>query len=131
METLHLSSLTEKTESFGKDDRRIDEYFFMGFKILVGKNALSNETLVLEHSKDHKSCIWLHAHNNRGAHVILCTQGKSVPEIILRRAAGFAAQYSQNKKTDVIWAELRDVYKSHQGVVGAWRTWKEDNVIKL
>jgi predicted ribosome quality control (RQC) complex YloA/Tae2 family protein len=131
METLRLSSLTEKTEQFGKDDRRIDSYLFMGFKILIGKNALSNEALISEHAKLHKQCIWLHAYGNKGAHVIICSQDKPVPEIVLRRAAGLAAKYSQNKLTDVIWAQLQDVYKPDDGPVGVWKTWKDENVIKL
>lgn len=103
----------------------------MGYKIFVGKNALSNEALIVEHTKLHKKCIWLHAYGNKGPHAVICCENQPVPEIVLRRAAGIVARYSKNKQTDVIWSELRDVFKPNPSMVGVWKTWKEENVIKL
>lgn len=131
MGTLHLSSLTEKTKTFGKDDHRIDEYFFLGFKILVGKNAISNEALVKEHIKTNPRFVWLHALSSKGAHVVICANLADIPETVMRRAAGLASKYSFNGQSEVTWAELIDVYKPHAELVGVWKTWKTTNVIRL
>lgn len=105
----------------------------MGYKIFVGRNALSNETLVGGHKKLHKRCIWLHAANSKGAHVVLCLNDKPRPvdDVVLRRAAGLASKFSHSKELKVNWAELQDVFKPMEEVVGYWKTWKNDNVIEL
>lgn len=137
METSRSSSLTEETSpSLKKDDENVHEFNFMGFKIFVGRNALSNEKLVADHKKMHKKCIWLHAANSKGAHVILCVAGKvavnsELDEVVLRRAAGLASKFSHLKELRVNWAELQDVYKPMEDVVGYWKTWKTDRVIEL
>lgn len=126
-----LSSLTEKIKNFGKDDRRIDEYYFMGFKILVGKNAISNEALLKEHIKANPHFVWLHALSSKGAHVVICANLVDIPETVMRRAAGLASKYSYNGQAEVTWSELIDVYKPHADMVGVWKTWKTTNVIRL
>lgn len=126
-----LSSLTEKTKNFGKDDRRIDEYYFMGFKILVGKNAISNEALLKEQTKENPGFVWLHALSSKGAHVVICANLADIPQTVMRRAAGLASKYSYNGQTEVTWSELVDVYKPHADMVGVWKSWKTTNVIRL
>lgn len=134
MEISPSSSHIEKIEgSVGKDDHNIHEFNFMGYKIFVGRNALSNESLVAEHKKLHKRCIWLHAANSKGAHVILCLNSKAEPldDVVLRRAAGLASKFSRTKELKVNWSELQDVYKPIEGVIGYWKTWKNDRIIEL
>lgn len=126
-----MSSSTEKTENFRKDDRRIDEYFFLGFKILVGKNAISNEALMKQHIKANPHFVWLHALSSKGAHVVITANLPDIPETVLRRAAGLASKYSFDGQKEVVWAELIDVYKPHADLVGVWKTWKTTNVIRL
>lgn len=134
METLPLSSLSEKIDTtVEKDDKNIHEFNFMGYKIFVGRNALSNEKLVKDHKKVHKQCIWLHVANSKGAHVVLCVEGKAqeLDPVVLRRAAGLASKFSHTKESKVNWAELQDVYKPMEGVIGYFKTWKTDRVIDL
>lgn len=134
MEISHSSSHIEKIEvSVEKDDHNIHEFNFMGYKIFVGRNALSNEMLISEHKKLHKKCIWLHAANSKGAHVVLCLNGKPGPldDVVIRRAAGLASKFSHSKELKVNWSELQDVYKPMEEVIGYWKTWKNDNVIDL
>lgn len=125
-----MSLPIEKIRVPGKDDRRIDEYFFMGFKILVGKNAISNEALLKDKSKSNPGFVWMHAMSSKGAHVVICANLLDVPEAVLRRAAGLASKYSFGNQTEIIYAELMDVYKPHAELVGVWKTWRT-NVIKL
>jgi len=126
-----LSLFTEKTNDFGKDDRRIDEYYCLGFKILVGKNAISNEALIKENAKLHPEFIWMHAAGSKGAHLIICAKLVDIPDIVMRRAATLALRNSLGKLKEVMWSELRDLYKPQSDLVGVWKTWKNANVIKL
>jgi len=133
METSQFQCSTERTDLPDKDDHNIHEFNFMGYKIFVGRNALSNETLVSEHKKLHKKCIWLHASGTKGAHVVLCIHNhdKVMDDIILRRAAGLAARFSHDRNCNVVYAELQDVFKPIEGVIGVWKTWKKFNIIEL
>ena len=134
METLPSQSSTEKVEQFAdKDDQNVHIFNFMGYKIYVGRNAISNERLIVENKKEHKHCFWFHAVGAKGAHVVLCLGNKvGVPdEIVLRRAAGLASRFSQLKGPKVVYSELQDVYKATEGTVGVWHTWKRYNVIEV
>nr|WP_219921590.1 NFACT RNA binding domain-containing protein [Rufibacter sp. XAAS-G3-1] len=68
----------------------------MGFKILVGKNAKSNDKLTLKHT--HKDDLWLHAKDVPGSHVVIKYQsGKTFPMPVLEAAAQLAGFYSKRK----------------------------------
>jgi len=63
-----------------------------GFVILVGRNSWQNQELTfrLAHSED----VWLHAQGVAGAHVVIRSEGRDVPEDTLIEAAQLAAQHS-------------------------------------
>lgn len=72
------------------------EFEFKGFRIWVGKNAQSNDTLTLKHS--YKEDLWLHAKDVAGSHVLIKYQsGKPFPKDVIEHAAGLAAFYSKRK----------------------------------
>ncbi|HZB14655.1 MAG TPA: NFACT RNA binding domain-containing protein [Chryseolinea sp.] len=72
------------------------EMEFNGFKIWIGKNAQSNDTLTLKYS--HKDDLWLHAKDVSGSHVLVKHQsGKNFPRDVIERAAQLAAYYSKRK----------------------------------
>ncbi|MBK5279404.1 MAG: DUF814 domain-containing protein [Bacteroidia bacterium] len=74
------------------------EFEFKGYKILVGRNAVSNDILTLKYS--HKEDLWLHAKDVAGSHVIIKHQsGKKFPKDVIERAAELAA-YNSKRKTD-------------------------------
>jgi predicted ribosome quality control (RQC) complex YloA/Tae2 family protein len=76
------------------------EFEFQGFKIWVGKNAISNDQLTLKYS--HKEDLWLHARDVAGSHVIIKYQsGKPFPKTVIERAAQLAA-YNSKRKTDTL-----------------------------
>jgi predicted ribosome quality control (RQC) complex YloA/Tae2 family protein len=66
-----------------------------GMTLLVGKNSRQNEeaTFHLAAAGD----LWLHARGVPGAHVIVKSGGRPVPEPTLRQAAALAAYYSQSR----------------------------------
>ncbi|WP_276369952.1 NFACT RNA binding domain-containing protein [Chryseolinea sp. H1M3-3] len=72
------------------------EVEYKGYKILIGKNAHSNDTLTLKFG--YKEDLWLHAKDVAGSHVLLKYQaGKNFPKDVIERAAQLAAYYSKRK----------------------------------
>nr|BBH95532.1 fibronectin-binding protein A [Thermogemmatispora argillosa] len=64
-----------------------------GFTILVGRNSRQNEEVTFHQASGND--IWLHARGVPGAHVIIKTAGRQVPQSTLEQAASLAAYYSQ------------------------------------
>ncbi len=76
------------------------EFEYKGFKIWVGKNAVSNDTLTKNHS--FKEDLWLHAKDVAGSHVLIKYQaGKPFPKDVIERAAELAAYYSKRKNENL------------------------------
>ena len=72
------------------------EVEFNGYKIWIGKNAQSNDTLTLKYG--YKEDLWLHAKDVSGSHVLIKHQsGKVFPKDVIERAAQLAAYYSKRK----------------------------------
>ncbi len=63
-----------------------------GFTILVGRNSRQNDEITFRVAAPDD--LWLHARGVPGAHVIIRSRGRPVPETTLRRAAELAAYYS-------------------------------------
>ncbi len=73
---------------------------YMGFEILVGKNAQNNDLLIRDYAW--KEDLWLHAKDVTGSHVVIKYQsGKKFPEPVIEKAAQLAAYYSK-RKTDTL-----------------------------
>ncbi|MEO7003184.1 MAG: NFACT family protein [Ktedonobacterales bacterium] len=63
------------------------------FIALIGKNSRQNEEVTFHQAAQND--MWLHARGVAGAHVIVKSGGRAVPEEALREAAALAAYYSQ------------------------------------
>ncbi len=89
---------TVKLPAESREPLPYHEMDFQGFKILVGKNAQSNDKLTLKFG--YKEDLWLHAKDVAGSHVLVKYQsGKKFPKDVIERAAQVAAFYSK-RKTD-------------------------------
>jgi predicted ribosome quality control (RQC) complex YloA/Tae2 family protein len=87
--------------------RRFD---IRGFPVLVGRNAAQNEEVTFGRGKAED--IWLHVRGLPGAHVLVKSGGRAVPEDVIRQAASLAAYYSSardNPQVDVDATERRFV----------------------
>lgn len=72
--------------------KRVD---FMGYTILIGRNAKNSDLLT---KQAHKEDLWLHAKDVVGSHVVVKNQpGKKFPSPVIERAAELAAFYSKRK----------------------------------
>lgn len=107
------------------------EFDFMGYKILVGKNARHNDELTLKIAT--KNDLWLHAKDVPGSHVIIRNQaGKNYPRPVIEYAAELAAWYSK-RKTDslcpVIYTPKKFIRKRKGDPAGAVIVTKEEILI--
>ncbi|AFK86717.1 MULTISPECIES: Rqc2 family fibronectin-binding protein [Thermoanaerobacterium] len=67
------------------------------FDIYVGKNNVQNDYLTTKFADSED--IWLHTKDIPGSHVIIKTQGKTVPDSTILEAAKLAATYSKAKNS--------------------------------
>ncbi len=67
-----------------------------GLALLVGKNSRQNEEVTFRQASGND--LWLHARGVPGAHVIVKSGGRPVPDATLREAAALAAYYSQARE---------------------------------
>jgi len=102
--TDELKELRKIMEDAGLDKKQqgqvenlpFHEFEFKGYKILVGRNAESNDKLTLKYS--YKDDLWLHAKDVAGSHVLVKYQsGKIFPKDVIEYAAGLAAYNSKRK----------------------------------
>lgn len=111
--------MKEKTkEKVEKVKGGFREVTYKGFKILIGKNNKQNDELVRTSSKED---LWLHAHEIPGAHVVVRTGGREVPEDVLEFAASLAAGYSKGKdsgKVPVDYTLIKHVRKPRNAKPG-------------
>ena len=64
-----------------------------GFTILIGKNSRQNEEVTFHQASANDT--WLHARGVPGAHVIIKSGGRDIPQSSIEQAARLAAYYSQ------------------------------------
>ena len=78
------------------------EFDHQGYRILVGKNAQANDTMLKSFS--HKDDLWLHAKDVAGSHVLIKYQaGKNFPKDVIERAAQLAG-FNSKRKTESLCA---------------------------
>ncbi|MCG9967619.1 NFACT family protein [Pelotomaculum terephthalicicum JT] len=68
-----------------------------GFQLFAGKNNRQNDFLTLKFAREND--LWLHTKDIPGAHVIIRTEGKEVPQTTLMEAASLAAFFSKARES--------------------------------
>jgi len=96
-----------------KEDN-IEQFFIDDFIVLVGKNEKGNIKL-LKVSKAND--IWLHIKDKKGAHVIIKTNKKSVPEDVIIKAAKLAITFSNENEGIVDYTQRRNLYIKEKAFV--------------
>lgn len=66
-----------------------------GFKVFVGRNNRQNDKLTMKTAKKHD--IWFHIKGYPGSHTVLVTEGSTVDESTIKKAASIAAKFSRAK----------------------------------
>lgn len=75
-----------------------------GFDVLVGRSGKGNDQLLSREA--HAADVWLHARGVPGAHVVIRTGGRDVPEPVLQRAASLAAAHSQSRTAPTVGVDF-------------------------
>lgn len=71
-----------------------------GFTILVGRNNVQNDLLTLKLAE--KNDMWLHTQSITGSHVIILTDGQTLPDRTVEQAAVIAAVNSRGKDSSLV-----------------------------
>ncbi len=120
-ELIGLGLMREPAKKIGlkkQEEVPFREFEKDGFCVLVGRNNVQNDRLLKSASADD---IWLHAQKYHSAHVIIKTEGKSVPDSVLLFAAEICAYYSEGKEADKIpidYCKKKTVKKPHASKAG-------------
>lgn len=86
----------------GKRGRDLDEsarpvsFWLDGVQVLVGRSGAQNDAALRLADADD---LWLHARNVPGAHTLLRSGGRDVPDTIINQAAQIAAYYSKLRES--------------------------------
>lgn len=118
-EELEKLGVLRKKSSKGKVRKEKSEpphkYQYGGFTILKGKNNLQNDELTFRVASG--SDLWLHVKNGHGAHVIILTEGKKVPDETIKIAAEIACSDFKGSQ-NVDYTERRNVKRMPNGHPG-------------
>lgn len=90
-------------------------YEYNGFTILKGRNNLQNDELTFRIASS--SDVWFHIKNGHGAHVIVFTEGRTLPDDVIKVACEIAAS-SESGSVDVDYTERRNVKRQPNGHPG-------------
>lgn len=88
-----------------------------GFCIYRGKNNLQNDELTFKIASSND--IWMHLKNEHGAHTLIITQGRQVPDNVLKIASEITAS-TKSASIEVDYTERRNVKRkpnAHPGQV--------------
>jgi predicted ribosome quality control (RQC) complex YloA/Tae2 family protein len=92
---------------------QVEERFFRGHNLLIGKNNLGNDRIVKELARPDD--LWLHTQGIPGSHVLVRrSPGREVPDEVVEEAARLAVLHSKAKGSSnvpVFLAEARHVSK--------------------
>lgn len=86
-----------------KGPRRFD---IESFPVFVGRNAIQNERVTFQRGGPED--LWLHARGRPGAHVIIKTDRRDVPDEVVEGAASLAAYYSAARKSDAVDVDVTE-----------------------
>ncbi len=90
-------------------------YLIDGFYIYRGKNNLQNDELTFSLASSND--LWLHLKNEHGAHTIIITDGKPVPDKVLKIAAEITAS-TKSASAEVDYTARKNVKRKPNGHPG-------------
>ncbi|MDE6060666.1 MAG: NFACT RNA binding domain-containing protein, partial [Clostridia bacterium] len=90
-------------------------YLVDGFYIYRGKNNLQNDELTFKIASSND--MWLHLKNDHGAHTIIITQGREIPDNVMKVASEITASTKQ-ASADVDYTLRRNVKRQPNGHPG-------------
>ncbi len=89
----------EKKDGRKKAEIPFRSFVYDGFQIYAGRNNLQNDRLL---KVSDPNDLWLHTQKYHSSHVIIQTQGKTVPDSVIKFASEICAYYSNGRSGDKI-----------------------------
>jgi predicted ribosome quality control (RQC) complex YloA/Tae2 family protein len=86
-----------------KGPRRFD---IEGFPVFVGRNATQNDQVTFQRGSPED--LWLHVRGRPGAHVVIKTDRRDVPDEVVEDAAALAAYYSAARDSDAVDVDVTE-----------------------
>ena len=77
-----------------------------GFPVFVGRNAAQNDQVTFQRGGPED--LWLHVRGRPGAHVIIKTDRREVPDEVVDDAAALAAYYSAARDSDAVDVDVTE-----------------------
>ncbi len=109
-----LAGASTEGKAISADEEGFHSFEYIGYRILVGKNAKRNDQLTFKVAR--KDDLWLHVRDAVGSHVIIRRKpGGNIPKSVIERAASLAAFYSKRKNEalcPVMYTERKYVRKT-------------------
>jgi predicted ribosome quality control (RQC) complex YloA/Tae2 family protein len=93
----------QSSSEMAKRPRRFD---IGDFPVFVGRNAPQNEQVTFD--RGDPDDLWLHVRGLPGAHVIVKSGGRQVPEGVVEQAAALAAYYSSARQSDSVDVDVTE-----------------------
>ena len=119
-ENIVVNSNSSKKISKKKEEIKIQEVEFNGYKIYVGKNNSQNDYLTF--SLASREDLWFHAQKIHGSHVIIKTSGQEeIPEEVIFEAARLAKENSKGAASSVVpvdYCKLKFVKRAQSRKLG-------------
>ncbi len=123
--------INKREQTISTSGEGYHRFEFMGYQVLVGKNAKKNDLLTFKVAK--KNDLWLHARDTPGSHVIIRQQpGSNFPRPVIEWGAGLAAYYSKRKNESlcpVMYTERKFVRKTKHMAPGQVIVEKEKSIL--
>ena len=102
-----------------KEDSFCRVYEVYGFTVRAGRNNSENDKLTFTSSPEDT---WLHAKDYHSSHVLIASNGKPVPEKVIKVAAEICAYYSKGReggKTEIVHTLKKHVKKPPKSKPGS------------
>jgi len=90
----------------GEMTRRPRRFDLGGYAVFVGRNAAQNEEVTFQRANPED--LWLHVRGRPGAHVVIKSEGRPVPEDVVEQAAALAAYYSSVRRSERVHVDVTE-----------------------
>ena len=116
-ENVALALIKQENEAKGRNKKKetprapFRTYSCEGFTIVAGRNNIQNERLTKGLKEGD---MWLHTQRYHSAHVGIISDGRQIPESVIKVAAEICAYYSAGReggKTEIVYTRRKNVKK--------------------
>ncbi len=120
----------QKLKAKKQKSKEFVEYQIQGFTVRAGRSNVENERVTF--SAD-TTDVWLHVKDYQSSHLIIVSNGKKIPQSVIKTSAeicAFRSKCRNDDKVEVVYTERKNVKKIRGGNIGKV-TYSEFNSIMV